>query len=82
MLMDKIGRNGGPDLKVQGFLDIIGHGAEGRSDSYYIVLNIAQDIKGGQFEFYFCSTKCLRKWFTQILNDIDKRITRQKTKVR
>jgi len=35
-------------------------------------LNIADNTSNGQFEFYFCSSKCLRKFFNKIVDEFEK----------
>lgn len=49
-----------------GFLDLVWHGAhdggKGRDREISTRVPLADDTPGGQFEFYFCSTRCLREF--------------------
>lgn len=37
-------------------------------------LTIVQDAGGGQFEFYFCSTVCLRSFFNRCVDELDAQV--------
>lgn len=71
-LMDRKRKNGGPDPKMDGFWDVYYHDHKKTSDKGF--LKIADDIQGGQFDFYFCSPKCLRAWLNKIVDDLEARI--------
>ena len=71
--MNRKVNSGGPHPNMEAFLSLAWHGAHnkglGKNRDIYNVLNIVDDVKGGQFEFYFCSIKCFKKWFNQIIDD-------------
>jgi hypothetical protein len=67
-----------PDL--EGFVSIGFHGAHSKGDSQPdAVLSIAEDVRFGQFELYFCSTACLRKFFNSCVDELEQRLTRKMT---
>jgi hypothetical protein len=72
-LMAKSEKDSGPDSKMEGFFNIICHGKEGAKNNYYLVFDIVKDIIGGQFEFYFCSVSCLRKWINDLLDHVEEK---------
>lgn len=53
-------------------------GVHGRHDAGYDEpggnVTIVQDASGGQFEYYFCSTLCLRAFFTQCVDELDAKV--------
>lgn len=53
------------DSGLIGFLtlDLHDHNKMGKG-----FLNIVDSSPNGQFEFYFCSTKCLRKFFDKVID--------------
>jgi hypothetical protein len=77
LLMDRSRRNGWPDERMDGFLHLTWHGAhdggQGANPNVYVVSEIVRDERGGQFEFYFCSVRCLRRF----LNDAVDRLVAQ-----
>lgn len=91
-LMNKKRDSGSPDDRMDGFLCVSPHSVyDGKTNHKYkfkksSFIEIAKDIQGGQFEFNFCSTKCLRKWLNTIVDDLEKRmvqipkVRRKKTK--
>lgn len=54
-----------------GFLDIVWHGGAFDVD---VLVPIADDTPRGQFEFYFCSTKCLRAFLNACVDELEKRV--------
>jgi len=74
---------GGPDDNMDGFLSITWHGAhdggEGRDREIGASVQIAKDVRGGQFDLYFCSTKCLRSYLNFCVDELDKKIRKQKS---
>lgn len=67
-----------PDL--EGFVSIGFHGAHSETDSQPdAVLAIAESVRFGQFELYFCSTACLRKFFDLCVDELEQRLTRKMT---
>ena len=80
MLVNRKTGDGGPDPRLDGFLSMAWHGAhpeeggKGKRPGVYQSLEIAKDIKGGQFEVYFCSTKCLRAFLNHAVDMLEKKI--------
>lgn len=62
-----------PDLS--GFLSLGFHGAHGpdRNEPSAHV-QIADDVPLGQFEYYFCSVACLRGFFNQAVDELERRL--------
>ena len=64
-----------------GFLDLIWHGAHnsdtGVRQQVFNTITLAEDTPNGQFEFYFCSTKCLRAFFNDCVDELEKRMKRK-----
>ena len=65
-----------------GFLDIIWHGAHdgglGTDREISARVPLAEDTPDGQFEFYFCSTRCLRDFLNACVDKLDLRIRKEK----
>lgn len=51
-----------------GFLSLDYHNHDYKGLGY---LPIAENTPNGQFEFYFCSTKCLRKFFNKLVDKFE-----------
>jgi hypothetical protein len=56
--------------KLDGFVDIAFHGPPGDFEAYTVLL-IAKDFSQGQFEIYFCSTGCLRNFFSTLVDRLE-----------
>lgn len=54
-----------------GFLDVVWHGGANDVDA---MVSLAEDTPKGQFEFYFCSTKCLRAFLNTCVDELEKRV--------
>ena len=84
MLMDRKRENGGPDNRMHGFLAIDWHGAhdggKGIDRDIYEIVEIAKEVRGGQFDLCFCSTKCLRAYLNFCVDELEKKIRKQKSK--
>jgi len=82
MLMDRKRENGGPDDRMDGFLALDWHGAhdggQGRGRDIFERIEIAKDVRGGQFDILFCSTKCLRAYLNFCVDALEKKIKRTK----
>ncbi len=65
-----------------GFLDLVWHGAHdggrGTDREIHVRVPIAEDTPDGQFEFYFCSTDCLRSFFSTCVDALEKKIQRER----
>ena len=83
--MDRNRKYGGPDDKMDAFLTMTWHGAHdkgtGKYKGRYDVVELARDVRGGQFEIFFCSTRCLRRFLSHAVNELEKamKTTRGKT---
>lgn len=64
-----------------GYFDFSWHGHhyknvhDNKKDNYF-TMRIVEDSKQGQFGFYFCSTKCLRRFFNYLVDDFEKELTK------
>ena len=69
-----------------GFLDLVWHGAHdsgtGVPREVYARVPLAEDTPAGQFEFYFCSTRCLRAFLNAWVDQLDDKIQRAVRKPR
>ena len=67
-----------PDL--EGFLSIGFHGGHSETHSNPDArLDIADNARFGQFELYFCSTACLRKFFGLCVDALEQELSRKTT---
>ena len=82
LLKDKKNKAWVPSDLMKGFLEFGWHGAHdigtGENREIYLVSYIAQDVVGGQFDIYFCSTRCLREFLNFCVNELEKRIEQEK----
>ncbi len=80
MLVNRKTGDGGPDPRLDGFLSLTWHGAhtneggQGKYPDVYEPLEIAKDVKGGQYEISFCSTKCLRAFLNYAVDTLEKKV--------
>src|SRR5262249_26606731 len=76
--LKKVGRRHAtmsPDL--EGFLSIGVHGGHGRGKPQPSALvSVAEGVPLGQFEYYFCSTKCLRKFLNHCVDTLEQRLAK------
>lgn len=74
-LMDRKKDWGGPSDKVDGYLYLTWHGAHDGGERPYrergYSLRIADGVRGGQFDIYVCSPKCLRKMFREWIRQLE-----------
>jgi len=64
-----------PDL--EGFFTLGFHGAHsGTKNKPSAYLPVAEDVPLGQFEVYFCTTKCLRAFFNRCVDELERRIAK------
>jgi len=83
LALDRRRRNS-VDAILSGFLDITWHGAHtehkgvGALPDTYERVSLVEDSHTGQFELYFCSTKCLRKFFNQWVDALDGKLVHRK----
>ncbi len=57
--------NASMDSGLVGFLTLDLHDHNKKGSGF---LDIVDNSPNGQFEFYFCSTKCLRKFFNKVVD--------------
>jgi hypothetical protein len=80
ILINRKTGDGGPDPRLDGFLCLTWHGAhtnergQGEYPDMYKTIEIARDVKGGQFDMNFCSTKCLRAFLNYTIDMLEKKI--------
>ncbi len=69
---------GGSDKNMDGFLSLIWHGAhddgEGKDREWHVIVEIARDVRGGQYNIYFCSTKCLRSYLNFCVDELENKL--------
>ena len=69
-----------------GFLDLAWHGVHdggsGMHREVHARVPLAKDTPAGQFEFYFCSIRCLRAFLNAWVDRLDDRIQRAVRKPR
>ena len=75
-LSDKRSKISGPSGRMEGFLYLAWHGAHdggsgGDADDFACV-DIVEDVRGGQFSMYFCSTDCLRAFLNSCVDELDR----------
>lgn len=73
---DETRMNGGPDDLMSAHLTLIKHGAE--PEGPYVVLEIVRDLIGGQAELLFCSGECLRRFFKDAVDELERRWERER----
>lgn len=68
-----------------GFLDVVWHGAHGGgngSDREICArVPLADDTPAGQFEFYFCSTRCLREFLNACVDELETKVKNARMKL-
>ncbi len=84
LLMDRKDNSGGPDDKMDGFLHLSWHGAHdgglGKDKGIGASIEIARDVRGGQFELYFCSTKCRRSYLNFCIDELERKLSLERSK--
>jgi len=77
-LMKMRGGAAGPAPRLKGFWGLAWHGVHDRgSDEHpnvFVHAPVAESVDGGQCEIYLCSTRCLRRFFTDLVDELDRRI--------
>jgi hypothetical protein len=68
-----------PDAYLLGFLSVGFHGAHGQVEQAASAsIHIAENVPIGQFEFYFCSTQCMREFFNECVNEVERKLSEQR----
>jgi hypothetical protein len=82
LLMDRKRQNSKHSDALFGFLALDWHGAHddgiGDDRNLFTYMTVVEDAVGGQFSLYFCSTACLRAFFNSLVDELEKRIQRDK----
>ena len=82
LLMDREEDYGSADDNMDGYLELLWHGAhdggEGKNREIGARVQIAHDVRGGQFEVYFCSTECLRSYLNYCVDVLEKKMKNEK----
>lgn len=83
-ILDRRSRSAGIADDCIGFLDLVWHGAHdggsGIDPDIHVRVPIAEDTPDGQFEFYFCSTACLRSFLNERVNALESKIQNEHTR--
>jgi hypothetical protein len=83
--MDKKRDYGGPNDSMEAFLYFSWHGAHdsgvGSDREIGATVNIADDVRGGQFDLYFCSTKCLRSYLSFCVDELERKIGLERRRI-
>jgi len=83
-LMDRKHDCGRMDERLDGFLNLIWHGAHdcgiGEDRDIGALVDVAKNCRGGQFEIYFCSTNCLRTFLNSCVDALESEVQKQKRK--
>ena len=64
-----------PSGELEGFLAVGYHGAHGSTKSEAsAMVSVAEEVPAGQFEYYFCSTFCLRQFLNGCIDELEHRL--------
>jgi len=81
LLIDRKTDSGRTDENTDVYLDIGWHGAhdegEGKDRDAHVTVKLAEDVRGGCYELYFCSTLCLRSYLNFCVDELEKRVKKQ-----
>ncbi len=82
--MDRNHDSGGPDDNMDGFLYISWHGVHdggtGNDKEIGAMIEIVSKVGGGQFDLYFCSTKCLRSYLNYCVDELERKLSVERSK--
>jgi len=82
LLMNRVEDSGEMSDDLDGFLSFTWHGAhdEGHGADREIgcIVDVIRDAIGGQGELYFCSTKCLRKFLNQSVDELERSVMNER----
>lgn len=77
VLMDPKGKTGGPDKRMEAFLNVGWHdshdGGRGSRHPERTSVSVLDDVPMGQAVLSFCSTRCLRAFFSSIVDAVENR---------
>jgi hypothetical protein len=81
LLMDHKGKSGGPNKRMEAFFNIGWHdpddGGRGPRHPERVNVSVLDDVPMGQADLQFCSTRCLRRFFSSIVDAVDNRRTKK-----
>lgn len=64
-----------PSDELEGFLAVGYHGAHGGTESEAsAMVSVAEEVPTGQFEYYFCSTLCLRQFLNGCVDELERKL--------
>ena len=85
-LMDRRHKTGKQDDRLDAFICINWHGAHdegtGEDREIYEFVSLAEDCRRGQFDLYFCSTKCLRAFLNSWVDALETKVVKARKKRR
>jgi endogenous inhibitor of DNA gyrase (YacG/DUF329 family) len=80
-----LGKKKGVPDDLEGIAGVTWHGAHdngvGGDRDIYTSVDLAEGLHGGQFEIYFCSTRCLRAFFNSWVDALDAKIQKERKKM-
>ena len=86
LLVDRRNDYGGPSDSMEGFLYVSWHGAHdrglGKDREIGATVELANDVRGGQFDLYFCSTKCLRSYLNYCVDALERKLRLERNRIR
>lgn len=80
------GDSGGPSSDMRGILNLDWHGAHtdhggvGALPDTFETVEVVRDVVGGQFELYFCSIRCFRRFTKSIADELESKLKKQRRK--
>jgi len=68
----------GSGKRLDAFWHLVWHGAhDGTDPEIYEHLEIVDDLRGGEFELQFCTTKCLRRFLNAKVDELEAKRDRE-----
>ncbi len=81
-LLKKSLRSAVPDSRLTGFLHLCWHGGHdggtGIQRNAHGMVDIVRDSRGGQFDLYFCSPRCLRGFLNVCVDQLEAEMRRSR----
>lgn len=80
LVVDRKKKISNMDENLDGFLSFTWHGAhtklggKGEFNDVCASIDIASNVFGGQFELYFCSTKCMRDFLNKMVDALEEKM--------
>ena len=86
LLMNRKTQSGGMSDNLDGVMSLTWHGAHdggvGRNREIYTSVYVADSVRGGQFDLYFCSTDCLRRFLNECVDALDAKVAKETLKMK